>query len=135
MCLRFVFPYDHAGSRVAAPVPARGGVEDRGDPDPAPPARRPAAQTAAPPEDELGGPGTARGAAEPDTESPPQRAAAAGHPGHDPSLALRHRPPPLGGEAHARQQRPPADPPEDQSPWSSGWPRENPEWGYRRIHG
>ena len=28
---------------------------------------------------------------------------AAGHPGHDPALAPRHRPPPLGREVHARQ--------------------------------
>jgi putative transposase len=29
-------------------------------------------------------------------------AAAAGHPGHDPALAPRHRPPPLGRQVHAR---------------------------------
>src|ERR1035441_4823167 len=33
------FPSDHATSRVAAAVPARGGVEDRRDLDPAPPGR------------------------------------------------------------------------------------------------
>jgi hypothetical protein len=38
-------------------------------------------------------------------ESPPQRAAAAGHPGHDPALAPRHRPPPLGRRVRARQDR------------------------------
>src|ERR1039457_6957146 len=80
-------PADHAASRVAAAVPARGGVEDRRDLDPAPPARRPAAAAAAPPEAELGGPGPARGTAQRDTESPPTRIAAAGHPGHDPALA------------------------------------------------
>ena len=39
------------------------GVEDRGDLDPAPPARRPAAASDAPPESDLGRPGTARGPA------------------------------------------------------------------------
>src|SRR5436190_21573144 len=84
------FPSDHAGSRMAAAVPPRGGVEDRGDPGPAPPGRRPASPTAAPPKAELGGPGTAGGTARPDTESPLQRAAAASHPGHDRALAPRH---------------------------------------------
>ncbi len=51
-------PPDHATSRGAAAVPAQGGVEDRRDLDPAPPARRPAAAAAASPEAELGGPGT-----------------------------------------------------------------------------
>ena len=41
---------------MAAAVPARGSVEDRGDLDPAPPTRRPAAPAAVPPEAELGGP-------------------------------------------------------------------------------
>ena len=36
-------PPDHTGCRVAAAVTARGGVEDHGDPDAAPSARRPAA--------------------------------------------------------------------------------------------
>ena len=51
-------PPDHADRRVAAAVPACGGAEDRGDLDPAPPARRPAAAAAAPPRAELVGPGT-----------------------------------------------------------------------------
>src|ERR1019366_10652678 len=37
------FPLDHAGDHVATAVPARGCVEDRRDPDPAPPACRPGA--------------------------------------------------------------------------------------------
>ena len=37
------FPLGHAGDHVATAVPARGCVEDRRDPDPAPPARRPGA--------------------------------------------------------------------------------------------
>src|SRR5450755_942420 len=47
-------PPDHANGRVAVAVPARGGGEDHRDPDPAPSARRPAAE-APPPETELGG--------------------------------------------------------------------------------
>jgi hypothetical protein len=50
-------PPDHAGGRMAAAVPAYGGVADRRDLDPAPSARRPATAAAAPPEPELGGPG------------------------------------------------------------------------------
>src|SRR4249919_768806 len=40
------------------------------------------------------------------TPKAPPRAAAAGHPGHDAALAPRHRPPPLGRQPHARQDRP-----------------------------
>src|SRR5712672_4637597 len=90
-------------------------MEDRRDLDPAPSAHRPAAAAAAPPEAELGGPGTPRDPAQRDTEGPPPRATAAGHPGHDPALAPRHRPPPLGRQVQARQERPPGDPPEHQS--------------------
>ena len=36
------------------------------------------------------------------------------HPGHDPALAPRHRPPPPGRQVHARQDRPPGHPPEHQ---------------------
>src|SRR5438105_7420184 len=81
-------------------------MEDRRDLDTAPPARRPAAAAAAPPESEPGGPGTPGDPAQRGTESPPSRAAAAGHPGHDRALASRHRPPPPGRQVHARQDRP-----------------------------
>src|SRR6266704_2809486 len=106
----------YATSRVAAAVPACGGVEDRRDLDPAPPARGPATAAAAPPEAEPGGPGTPRGAAQPDTESAPPRTAASGHPRHDHALAPRHHSPPLDGTVHARQVWPPGDPPEYQGP-------------------
>jgi len=52
------------------------------------------------------------------------RAAAAGHPGHDPALAPRHRPPPLGRQVHARQDRPAGDPPEHQGTGPPAGPRE-----------
>src|SRR5271169_6684793 len=81
-------------------------MADRGDLDPAPPARRPATAAAAPPAPDLGGPGTARGFAQRDTESAAPGTAAAGHPGHDPALAPRHRPAPLGCQIQARQDRP-----------------------------
>jgi hypothetical protein len=92
--------------------------------DPPPPARRPAATAAAPPETELGRPGPARGPAQRDTQSPPPRAAACGHPGHDPALAPRHRPPPPGGAVHARQDRPAGYPPDHQGPGPPAGPGE-----------
>src|ERR1039457_6170495 len=58
-----------------------------------------------PPEAELGGPGTRSDPAQRDTKGAAPRAAAAGHRGHDPALAPRHRPPPLGRQVHARQDR------------------------------
>src|SRR5450755_1552099 len=92
--------------------------------DPAPPARGPAAAAAAPPEAELGGPGPARGPARRDTERPPPRIAAAGHPGHDPALAPRHPPAPPGGAVDARQVRQAGHPPEHQGPGPPAGPGE-----------
>ena len=101
-------------------------MEDRRDLGPAPPARRPAAAAAAPAEAELGGPGTTSDHAQRDTESPPARAAAAGHSGHDQALAPRHGPPPLGSAVHARQDRPTCHPREHQGPGPPAGPREPP---------
>ena len=116
-------PFGRSASRVAAAVPARGSVADRRDLDPAPPARGAAA--AAPPEAELGGSGPARGTARRDTESPSPWAAASGHPGHDPALAPRHRPAPLGSTVHGRQGRgwPPAESQGPGNPAGPGEPR------------
>ena len=117
-------PPDHAASRVAAAVPAQGDMEDRRDLDLAPPARRAATAAAAPPEAELGGPGTAHDPAQRDTQSAPPGATAAGDPGHDPALAPPHRPPPLGRQVRVRQGRPPGHPPEPQGPGSPASLRE-----------
>jgi putative transposase len=102
--------------------------------DPAPSARCAATAAAAPPAPDLGGPGTARGPAQRDTESAAPGAAAAGHPGHDPALAPRHRPAPLGCQIQAGRHRPPGHPPGHQGPGPPAGQGE-PGWGYRRIHG
>jgi len=73
-------PPDHAGRSVAAAVPARGYVEDRGDPDPSPSAHRPATAAAMSPAAELGRPCLARGPARRDTQSAALGPAAAGYP-------------------------------------------------------
>src|ERR1039458_6077105 len=99
-------------------------MENRGDLDPAPPARSPAAAARWSPEPELGGPGPARDPAQRDTESTPPRDAAAGHPGHDPALAQRHRPPPPGRAVQARQDRPPSDRQEHQGAGPAASPGE-----------
>ena len=78
------------------------------------------------PETELGGPGTPRDPGQGDTESPPPGTAATGHPGHDPALAPRHPPPPLGGPVQARQDRRPATRQNIQA-LASGWPGRIPD--------
>ena len=119
-------PRDYAGRRGVAAVAARGDVEDRRDLDPAPPARRAAAPADAKAEAELGGQGPARYPARRNTESAAPRTAAAGHPGHDPGLAPRHRPPPLGRPVRARQDRPAGNPRGTSRSWSAGWPARTP---------
>src|SRR6266567_8027015 len=123
-------PPDHAADLMAAAVSACGDMEDRRD-NPAPPARRPATAAAAPPGPGLGGPGTARDPARRDTDSAAPGAAAAGHPGHGLALAPRYRPPPLGRQVQARQDRQASHPPDHQGPGppERGLARENPGWG------
>src|SRR6266581_1971022 len=105
-------PPDHTDGLMAAAVPARGSVAGRRDPAPAPPAHRPATAAATPPEPGLGRPGTARDLARSDTESAAPGAAAAGHTRHDPALAPRYRPLPLGRQIHTRQHPLASHPPE-----------------------
>ena len=99
-------------------------MEDRRDPDPAPPARRPATTAAAPPEPGVGGPGPVRDPARRDTESAAPGAAAAGHPRHHLALAPRYRPPPLGRQVQARQNGQASHPPEHQGPGAPAGSRE-----------
>ena len=109
-------------------------MENCGDPDAAPSGRRPAAAAAGPAEAELGGPGSACNPARPDTESTTPRAAAADYPGHDRALAPRHRPPPLGRQVRARQDRPGGDPAQHPGAGPAAGPRES-RLGVPRIHG
>jgi putative transposase len=107
-------------------------MENRGDLDPAPPARSPAAAAAASPEPELGGPGPARDPAQRDTESTPPRDPAAGHPD---TILRWHRDLVRRQAARSRRGR-------TGRPATSRGIRalvlrlaqQNPEWGYRRIH-
>ena len=109
-------------------------MEDRRDLDPAPPARCPAAAAAAPPDAGLGGPGIPGDPARRDTESPPARAAATGHPGHNPALAPRI----VRRRWAARSERGKTGRPATSRNIRAlvlRLARENPGWGYRRIHG
>src|ERR1039458_2594823 len=99
-----------------------------------PPARRPATAAAAPPEAELGGPGPPRDPAQRDTQSAAPEPAAAGYPQPDLARPPRHRPPPLGRQVHARQDRPAGHQPEHQGPRPAAGPGE-PRMGVGRIHG
>jgi NAD(P)-dependent dehydrogenase (short-subunit alcohol dehydrogenase family) len=69
-----------------------------------------------------------------DTESAAPGAAAAGHPGHGPALAPRHRPPPLARQVQAGRTGRPATRRTIKA-LVLRLARENPGWGYRRIHG
>jgi putative transposase len=127
-------PPDYAGRRVAAAVPARGGLEDRRNLDPAPAGRGPAAAAAAPPEAELGGPGPARGAAGliPKTRRHGLRLLVT------PDTIVRwHRDIVrrrwAARSVHARSGRPATR--RNIKALVLRLARENPEWGYRRIHG
>src|SRR5215472_2803769 len=84
--------------------------------------------------DDLGGPGTARGLAQCDTDCAAAGTAAAGYPGHDSALAPRHRPAPLVRQIQARQNWPPSHPPEHQGPGPAASQGE-PRMGIPQDHG
>ena len=107
-------------------------MEDRRDLDPAPPARRPAAAATAP-EAELGRPGTPGDPACRDTESPPTRAAATGHP----DTILRWHRDIARRRWAARSKRGKTGRPATRRNIRAlvlRLARENRDWGYRRIH-
>jgi putative transposase len=119
---------------MAAAVPAQGGVEDRRDLDPAPPARRAATAAARPPERDLGGPGPARGPAQCDTNARRQglRLLAT------PDTILRWHRDIVRRRWAARSMRGRIGRPATRRNIRAlvlRLARENPQWGYRRIHG
>ena len=127
-------PAGHAGRRVAAAVAARGGVEDSGNPDPAPSARRTAAAAAGQGEAQLGGPGSSRSPARRDTEITP--------PGLrllvTPDTMLRWHRDIVRHRWVARSIRGKTGRPATRRNIKAlirRLARENPDWGYRRIHG
>ena len=127
-------PPDHAGRRMAAAVPAQGGVENRRDLDPAPPTRSPAAAAATPPEPELGGPGPARDPAQRDTESTRHETRLLVTPD---TILRRHRDL-VRRRWPARSRRGRTGRPATSRNIRAlvlRLAQENPEWGYRRIHG
>jgi transposase len=128
-------PPDHAGGLMASAVPARGSVADRRDLDPAPPARRTATAAAAPPEPELGGPGPARDPARRDTQSPARQGLRLLV---TPDTILRWHRDIIRRRWAARSMRGRTGRPATRRSIRAlvlRLARENPEWGYRRIHG
>jgi hypothetical protein len=133
MCLRS-YPGHYAGRCGVAAVAACGDAEDRGDPGPAPPDQRAAAPAAAAAEAERGGPGPARCPARRNTESaaPGLRLLVT------PDTVLRwHRDIVrrrwAARSAHGKTGRPAT--PRNIKALVRRLARENPDWGYRRIHG
>src|ERR1022692_3557631 len=119
-------PSDHAGGLLVAAVPASGDVEDRRDLDLAPPARGPAATSAAPPELELGGPGSARDSAQSDTQSAPPGGSGSWSP-RTRSCAGTATSSAAAGRRSPAAARPAGRPLAGTSgPWSSGWPARTP---------
>src|SRR5712691_7326219 len=109
-------------------------MADRRDLDPAPPVRCPATAATDPLAPDLGGPGTARGPAQRDTESAAAGTAAARHPEtilrwHRDIVRRRWS----AGFKRGRTGRPATR--RNIKALALRLARENPEWGYRRIHG
>jgi transposase len=109
-------------------------MADRRDLDPAPPARRPATAAAAPPEADLGGPGPARGPGQRDTESAAPRLRLL----VTPDTILRWHRDIVRRRWAARSKCGRTGRPATRRNIKAlvlRLARENPGWGYRRIHG
>ena len=113
-------PSRRPDARVAAAVRASAGVEGRRDPSAAPPAVGPAAADGGEAEADVDRPGAVRRTAHAHPALTPRRAALVHHPWHDPALAPRYRPPPLGRQIQteaAGRHRPTAA----SSAWCCAW--------------
>src|SRR5712691_1733643 len=109
-------------------------MADRRDLDPAPPVRCPATAATDPLAPDLGGPGTARGPAQRDTESAAAGTAAARHP----ETILRWHRDIVRRRWSATSKRGRTGRPATRRNIKAlvlRLARENPDWGYRRIHG
>jgi hypothetical protein len=109
-------PSRRPDTRLAAAVQASAGVEGRRDPSAAPPAGDLAAADGCAAEADLDRPGAVRRAADAHTALMPRRAARVHHPRHDPALAPRYRPPPLGRQVQTEEVRAATDPPPHRPP-------------------
>ena len=109
-------PSRRPDTRVAAAVQASAGVEGRRDPSAAPPAGGPAATDGGTAEADVDRPGAVRRTAHAHPSLTPRRAALVHHPWHDPALAPRYRPPPLGRQIQTEEARATTDPPPRRPP-------------------
>ena len=130
----FRVPSRRPDTCVAEAVQASADVERRRDPSAAPPAGGPAAANGGAAEAEVDRPGAVRRAADAHTALMPRRAALVHHPWHNPALAPRYRPQPLGAKSKPKR---PGRPPTHRRVvrlvlrMAAG----NEHWGYRRIAG
>ena len=109
-------PSHRPDTRVAAAVQASVGVEGRRDPSAAPPAGGPTAADGGAAEADADRPGAVRRTAHAHPALTPRRAALVHHPRHDPALAPRYRPPPLGRQIQTEQARAATGPPPHRPP-------------------
>jgi hypothetical protein len=109
-------PSRRTDTRVAAAVRASAGVEGRRDPSAAPPAGGPAAADGRAAEADVDRPGAVRRTAHAHPALTPRRAALVHHPRHDPALAPRYCPPPLGRRIQTEAARATTDPPPHRPP-------------------
>ena len=109
-------PSRRSDTQMAAAVQASADVEGRRDPSAAPPAGGPAAADGGAAEADVDRPGVVRRAADAHPALMPRRAARVHHPRHDPALAPRYRPPPLGRQVQTEEARAATDPPAHRPP-------------------